>query len=197
MPPQAEERHSLDAYDLGDFPLDYLEFFNNFNPPADITIPVDTSTANVGLSAVNNQNFAVGFQSPPLAVPQFSPGLPLTEYEDQPDPYSQPAPADPIAGGSESKNSESKAKVLKYYYENFKHSQPFLQVCDQRFRAQVGSFKTSQASLKKRKDDGHWVCPLECTDFTRKQNLKRQLLFLLIHFCDLIVHQFIYNLTSG
>lgn len=168
------------AYPDSEFP------FDDYKPTtADITVSASNNTANVGLSTVNDDLLALGFSSH-LAVPQFDiiPGLPLTApHEAQLEYYLQQSPpVKQVARGSGSKDSES---VLKYYYQHFKNTQPLLRRIDQQFKKEVGSFKTVQASLNKRKEDGHWTCPIGCTNFTRKQNLKRTLLFLLTHFASI------------
>jgi len=198
-PPRSQGSHSntyasfipmpaniLDLSDIEGFPgLDTnFNLFTDDEPtPTDIMVSADNSTTNAGLSAVNDNLFGLPSH---LTVPfgAFL-RLPLTApheacYSQQP----PPPPVKQVAGGSVSKDSDSIAAVWSCYYQHFKHNQPFLRRLDQKFRKKVGSLKTVQASLDKRKDEGHWVCPLGCSDFTRKQNLKRRLLFLLTHFAS-------------
>jgi hypothetical protein len=139
-----------------------------FGSPFGTSIPIDEEAFRpVGVSPQSTTGSQYGAPLPPH---------PLTG----PDPYAQqPNTAGPVGVAPTFKHPNPKAADLwKFYYENFKGSHPLLRACDTEFKEKVGSFKTVQASLAKRKDDGNWTCPIDGETFTRKQNLKRELFFI-------------------
>lgn len=152
---------------LGSCGSDYLPYFGpGFSdflrlsfPSPDISSSTDVSCADFG-----------------LVVPQFATPSFLLSTEPDKGWHAQRTLSDfaeAVGGGSGSKHSE----LWKFYDDNFKRNEPLVQ---KRFKKEVGSVETAQASLRKRKDLGRYVCPFDGVTFTRKQNLKCEFTFFVI-----------------
>lgn len=149
---------------------DFDRMFNEFIKD-DITISADGTTTNVSLAndLPSHPRFD-GFSHSLLTGPD---GGQSKGYVQQ----ALSGFSELVGEGSDSKHSDQMAELAKFYYKNFKRKLPLLQACEERFKKEVGSLKTLRASLKKRKDEGQYICPIDGVTFTRKQNLKRELTF--------------------
>lgn len=145
------------------------------DPQIDFLDGFDSTPSNIGLPIVSEGPFGRPSSHCPAAG---SPSVPRSlggVHEVKSDRVAQEVSSGSGATAEQCLNNDSdpKAMLWKYYHETFKPSQLPPQESEQWFKEEVGSIRTVQASLRKRKDEGQWACPLDGETFTRKQNLKR------------------------